>query len=178
MRDLNELFTRCCEELDVIGVPYAKGKIDGVYSNSRYTRRYGNCRRLPNGHFEISIASFLLSDKITSDKIVRNTIFHELTHTCPDCFNHGKKFHEWGALISDCYDVDISTYVSKEISNTVNEAGVIKKPKNKYEVVCCGCGAKSYFKRKTNTVKIINGEIKGKVTCRCCHSNDFIVNNL
>lgn len=148
MRDLQKLFRQCCEELDVIGVPYSHN-ITKVSANGRYTTRYGNCTKYcGDGHYEIQIAKFLLSDKLTDDRIVRATIFHELIHTCDGCMNHGERFHYWGNLVSDCYDVEITTTVSRERAEEVRKAGLTHERRNNWVFECVDCGQEWHYTRK------------------------------
>ena len=154
MRDLQELFERAKDYLDVIEVPYSKD-IEWIKANSRYTRRYGNCawhydNKKGRRVFQIQIASFLLSEEITDDKVVLSTIIHELIHTCEGCQNHGAKFHYWGDLVTDCYGIEITTYVSDERAAKVREAGVAPKRKSvsyNWAFNCENCGREWKYKK-------------------------------
>lgn len=159
MRDLQKLFTECINELEVIDIPFSEN-IVRVTANNRLSSTYGKCKRVRNNNgtfdYQIEIASFLLNDSLP-DKVIRSTIMHEIVHTCDGCFDHGKLFHKYGALISDCYDVEITTYVSNERMRIVEKAGVIhkrKQPKNdSWKFKCVGCGNVWQYSRKPKFVK-------------------------
>lgn len=178
MRNLQELFKRCCDELDIIGVPYSHN-IKNVKANNRYISSYGTTvYHSADNSYEIQIASFLLSDKITDDKIVRSTIFHELIHTCDGCMNHGKLFHKYGNLISDCYDVEITTYVSEASSNAVKQAGV--KPERRrlhndnWIFECIDCCQRWQYKKKPRFCKQYEPVGKIILNCNCPYCNGKI----
>ena len=171
MRDLQMLFKRCCEELDAIGVPYSHN-IKSIKANNRYVSTYGmTSHYTTDDSYEIQIASFLLSDKLTDDRIVRSTIFHELVHTCDGCMNHGKLFHKYGNLISDCYDVEITTYVSKARLDAVKQAGI--KPERKriasdnWIFECIDCCERWQYKKKPSFCRQYEPVSRTVLNCNC-----------
>lgn len=174
-RDLIKLFNECKEELDVLDIPYSD-KIVAVKENSRFTRCYGRCDRT-NGKYTIQIASFILDDSL-DDRCCKSVIMHELVHTIDGCFNHGAKFQSYMDLIADCYGLKMGTYVDREYSQKVADAGLApkrRKQRSYWVIGCNNCGAKWNSKRKNTSVRIINKEVKGYCTCPYCKSHDFYV---
>lgn len=173
MRDLQKLFMKCINELKVIDIPFSSNIIK-VAANSRLSSTYGRCKRTRNSNgtfdYQIEIASFLLNDNLP-DKVVRSTIMHEIVHTCNGCFDHGKLFHKYGEIISDCYDVEITTYVSKECMDIVKKAGLVhkrKQPKSdSWEFQCIDCNNIWRYSRKPKFCKAYEPTTMIIQGCRC-----------
>lgn len=95
MKDLNKLYKECLEELDSIGIEY--GKIDSITVNTRAKKRFGQCRieknakEWENRRYSINISAILLNDTV-SDESVKNTIIHEILHTCRNSFTHKEQW--------------------------------------------------------------------------------------
>ena len=106
MKDLQKLFEECKKELDYIGIEY--GYIESIIINNRAKKRWGQCKITyrsscwQNRVFSINISERLLRDDIT-DNACKNTIMHEILHTCENCFNHGSEWKRMAELINDCY---------------------------------------------------------------------------
>lgn len=118
MRDLIDFTIQCMNELDRIGIPY--GNVIDVTIKTRAKKRWGQCRKVPGG-FTININVVLLDEKNDVDGL-RNTIFHELLHTCPDCWNHGTQWKAYAAMIRRELGYNIQRTSSAE------EKGVVKEP--------------------------------------------------
>ena len=136
MRDLNAIAQECMKMLDDIGIEY--GKIMEFKVNTR-ARRWGQCKRV-SGVYSINISATLLDESNDIDGL-KNTIIHELLHTCNGCMNHGEKWKMMANKVNNTYGYNI-----KRCSD-VSEKGVKKdtRPKHKaitykYEVKCQKCG--------------------------------------
>lgn len=186
MRDLQKLFTECINELEVIDIPFSKNIVK-VTANNRLSSTYGKCKRFRNNDktfdYQIEIASFLLDERLP-DKVVRSTLMHEIVHTCNGCFDHGKLFHKYGEIISDCYDVEITTYVSNERMKIVEKAGVVHKRKqpnsDSWEFKCIGCERIWRYSRKPKFLKAyepINMIVQG-CCCPYCKNKIQMVKHL
>ena len=55
-------------------------------------RAWGQCKTLGGGFFVIHINECLLGGHF---KGLKNTLAHELLHTCPNCFNHGSLWKKY-----------------------------------------------------------------------------------
>jgi len=117
INELSILTKECEHNLRNIGIPV--GNVTGLTINSRTSKRLGRCSRRDN-NFTIEVSAKILHDK----NEVLNTIYHELIHTCPSCFNHGDKWQSYGQLaevklnlpkpITRCTSVDrTEEYVSQ-----------------------------------------------------------------
>lgn len=126
---LNKLYLECLEELKSIGINLGNnndfGKV-GIHISKRCNKRYGACKQEEpdkdtmyvekigrrkyikyakyNKH-TIEISSWVME---LDDKIIKNTIMHEIIHCMPYCNNHGKKFKEYARYINQELGYDIS----------------------------------------------------------------------
>lgn len=75
MKDLIILVDICKTDLDGLGIKY--GKVCNWTVNTRAKCRWGLCKKVGFGLFDISIAEALLADDIDEQK-ANNTIVHKL----------------------------------------------------------------------------------------------------
>ncbi len=169
MRDLQKIAVECMQELDRIGIPY--GNIERFIVNTRATKRWGQCKKLPSGNFEININQDLLDEKNSLEGL-KNTIMHELLHSCEGCMNHGKKWQDMANKVNKFYGCKI-----KRVSSA-SEKGVIKHTKKpivyKYNVFCNSCKRNYKYQRMCWSVECCT---TGDAKC-ICGSNSFTVKKL
>lgn len=135
MRDLMTYARECMEELDVINVPYVRPVCWKV--NTRAKKFYGQCTRsrYNDKTFTIDIAAKLLGDDV-DEMAVKNVIHHELVHTIPGCFNHGKEFVYWCNVINREYGYTVETKAHDYVQKYN-----VPATEYKYAVRCKKCGA-------------------------------------
>jgi len=135
MKNLMSLVSECKSDLDKIGVKY--GNVVKWSVNTRAKSRWGLCKTLSKGTFEISISAMLLSDDIDEQK-AKNTIVHELLHTVSGCRGHKEK---WKAL-AEYVNARMPQYTIKRVAS-MQENGVVpqrNEPRYKYILRCTKCG--------------------------------------
>ena len=76
MKDLLKLAAECMAQLNALGIDC--GKVTFTV-NTRAKKRWGQCRVVGAGSYEISISERLLHDDV-DDMAAKNTIMHELAH--------------------------------------------------------------------------------------------------
>lgn len=144
VKDLYKLYRECSEELRRINMDFSD-KIVRVSVNGRLRTTLGVCNRdRRTGKFTIDINPALLADNV-SDLEVKDTIIHEILHTCPNCFDHG---YEWKRR-ADRVNRMLGYHVSRTASRADMEAaGVkIKREEFKYALECVECGTQYKYKR-------------------------------
>lgn len=139
MKDLMKYVSEVCRDLDSIGIPYRCVQRWSV--NTRAKKRWGDCRALGGGKFEISISARLLADE-AGDQALRDTIAHELLHTADGCFGHRGL---WKALAAEVnrrlpgYSVSRVTSAKDKGFEAKEESP--KSPVNyRYALECVKCG--------------------------------------
>lgn len=134
MRDLMKYARICLEEVEAVGIPH--GDISEFVVNTRVKSRFGQCRKLPNGKYSINISKALLDESV-NDKWLKDTIIHEILHSCKDCMNHGKKWKYYASIMNRKYGYSISRCASSA------EMGIAEKTSPtfyKYRLICTKCG--------------------------------------
>lgn len=141
MNDFDRLLEIVSSEAQTAGVPISE-KIDPhIRVNTRAKRRFGQCKKTGRG-FVIELSSVLLDAPESS---ARQTIAHELIHTCRGCFNHGDGFNRYAALMNHRFGYNISR------TNSPEEMGVERADEDaKYILRCKGCGNMIYRMKKTS----------------------------
>lgn len=113
MRDLYKVATECMYELDLLGIPYAEIPKERWTVNTRAKSRLGQARKR-NGEYSINISADILHDKYPLE-FLKNTVIHELLHTCKGCMNHGEKWKAYAEKVNAKYGYNIERCVSMGI---------------------------------------------------------------
>lgn len=135
MKNLEQLAALCEADLRSLGI--RTGAVVCWRINTRAKSCWGQCRELAPGRFELSIAARLLQDEV-SDQAAKNTIVHELLHTCPGCHGHRGRWAELAAEVNR----RLPQYTIKRTA-TLEEKGlapVIRTRTDRYMLRCTRCG--------------------------------------
>lgn len=162
---LYNLYNECILELKSIGIDITNENID-IKIALRNTKRYGCCKcenpikssltkekrgrkiiekyqKFENYHIEISKWVMLLDEKI-----IKNTIMHEIIHCLPSCNNHGKQFKDYANYINKNLGYNISRVGNKmEDYKTSNIQPEKLITQYNYRIICKKCGITSYRQR-------------------------------
>lgn len=160
MRDLQVIARECMAELNSIGIKY--GKITEFTINTRAKKRWGQCKRIPEG-YSININVALLDER-NDIKGLKNTIIHEILHTCEGCFNHGADWKMLADKVKNKLGYDIKRTDCADDKGILEETiGIIAN----HKVVCTKCN--NVFTR-TRASKLIThteyyrcGKCRGKL---------------
>lgn len=109
VRDLKKEAEICLKELDKLNIPY--GKIEGFTVNTRAKKRWGQCTKTSEGVFTIDISVRLL-DENTPLISLKETLYHEILHTCNGCMNHAKQWKSYAKIVNDAYGCNIKRTTS------------------------------------------------------------------
>ena len=112
------------------GIPVSRQILPTVLINTRARTRFGCCRRLPEG-FRIELSAFLLDG---DESVIRQTLAHEVLHTCPGCSNHGPVWQRWADLMNRTCGYRIRRTDSPEALGLADTRPV------RWLVVCSSCG--------------------------------------
>lgn len=149
MRNLNAVYHECISELDAIGIEY--GNIISVTVNTRAKKRWGQCKRTPNG-FIISVNAALLDERNDISGL-KNTIIHEVLHTCEGCMNHGSEWKYYARKVNHAYNYDIKRTSSADEKGVQEETREIAPRQINYIIKCADCGHEFKRTRMTAVVK-------------------------
>ena len=132
MRDLNIYARICMFELDCLKIKYAKNLTLKV--NTRAKTRLGVCKK-SGDCYEIEIAAILLDER-TPEEYLKNTLMHELLHTCYGCMKHTGRWKKLAEQVNAAYGYDVKRTDSPD--EEILPEALAGKPK--YKVVCPVCG--------------------------------------
>ena len=156
-KDLWKIAVECIEELEAINIQV--GKILSFEINYTANRRWGQCCRKPNGWHTINISYKLLANDVDI-KALKDTLFHELLHTCDGCMNHGTRWKNYADRVNKAYGYNIKRCTSAEEKNIEDDREKLAK----YKFVCEDCGQVIYRQKASNFTKNYN-----LYTCGRCH---------
>lgn len=152
MNDFNALLRTVISEAKAVGVPVSDNIDNRVRVNDRAITRFGKCT-YTGGRYIIELSEILLD---ASEMSCRQTIAHELIHTCPDCMNHGLKFRKYADIMNRKYGYNISR------TNSEEELGIERDISYQYIIVCQKCGMKIGRTKRTSLV-----EHPERYKCKC-----------
>ena len=138
MKNLTALFNACVAELDAIDMDYSRN-IKSVTVNSRLKRAFGQCcRDVDSDTYTIEVSSRILADHI-SENFVKDTIIHELLHTCPGCMNHGPEWQRRASVVRRTYGYNLHARSSKEECENAGLSTRNYKTDARYRIFCEAC---------------------------------------
>lgn len=154
------------QNLEEIGIPVSR-EICPEIRLSKATSWYGQCQqnRVYQGKrykFVISLSVYHLQ---SSEQAIRNTLIHELLHTCPGCLNHGPKWKTYASIVQKRYGYRIiRAGGDKDKDSLMEQARQQKRAayETKYLLVCTKCSQQFVRFRKSNLV--LHPE---KYRCKC-----------
>lgn len=144
MKDLRKLYNDCVMELKRINMDISS-RVMEVKVNGRLRTVLGRCiynRR--TGSYTIEINPCLLTDEAET-QAAKETIIHELIHTCPGCMNHGYEWKRRGDRASRMLGYDVCRL--RDVRDLEAWNVEVKRESWKYALVCEGCGNQYKFKR-------------------------------
>ncbi len=141
------IFSDLIEQFLQAGIPLPRRQIDRTLYLTRASTRLGSCKK-ENGIYRISLSVYILKD----EKTVRNTLAHELVHTCRGCMNHGANFRRIGHQVENMLGISVNRTASREESE---QSGIrdAYRQKVRYEIRCIKCGNSYYRQKKSALVK-------------------------
>ena len=135
--NVTELVAKAAKMLRDINIPITKSlnpKVEIVKASSFW----GMCHMDGRGYeFRIRLAQMLLAQP--EDKIME-TILHELIHTCPGCFNHGRQWKEYVRKCNSVYHTDIKVNPYKFAPKRAAEVKLQDSAAVAHRVRCTCCG--------------------------------------
>lgn len=116
MRKINAVTAEYMEMLDNIGINH--GITKEFVPSTRATRRWRQCRKLPDSRYSININADLLDERNDVNNL-KNTLIHELLHSVDGCMNHGENCKRAANKVYLAYGIDITRSSSAEDKQAV-----------------------------------------------------------
>ncbi len=146
MNDFDLLLSDVIRQAKEIGIPVGANIRPHVIVNTRAKKRYGCCIKRGFG-FTIELSSMLAD---VDERLCRQTIAHEVLHTCFGCYNHQSRWKSYAARMRAAYGYDIKR------TETPFNLGIDEKTAKKavrYIITCGKCGAVIERTRASRLVK-------------------------
>jgi len=166
---LNILYNECIKELKSINIDILNNEIGEIKItiSKRSNKRYGCCKQeLPNKdtkYYEIigrrryiryakykkhtiEISKWVME---LDERIIKNTIIHEIIHCMPYCNNHGKQFKEYAKYINNKLGYNISRIGNKQEDFEKSNVKYNEKVKYNYKIVCEKC-MQNFYRQRLN----------------------------
>lgn len=151
-RDLDALLAEIMAQLRGLKIPLSDRIAPHVEVNDRAVARFGCCK-YRDGQYTIEVARRVARGP---EQSLRETLAHELLHTCYGCRNHGKRWKLYAQRAGEAYGYRIARSATEE------ELGVGEARACRYLLRCTACGAQ--FKRFRTSPLVEHPE---RYRCRC-----------
>lgn len=141
MKDLQKYAKECINDMKALGIEVPK--IQSFTVNTRAKSRFGQCQRL-SGLFYININSDLLTDECPVEAL-KETLYHEIIHTLPKCFNHGAEFKRYAKMVNNAYGVNVSRCSTNEekygveYAKKIEARAIANRIEKRYQLYCPNC---------------------------------------
>lgn len=154
MSKYNDLLKEVISEATALNIPISNNINPTITINTRAKGRFGQCKKR-SGNYLIEISEHLTQ---AENKYIKQTLAHEVLHTCPNCMNHGRAWKAYAGRMNYHYGYEISR------TNSCANMGITNPriENAKYIITCKTCGKKSYKQRAANVVKHIDN-----YRCKC-----------
>ena len=142
---VDNLMQEVIAQAKALNMPVSEQINPHVRSNRRATGRCGACfANKRSGTFVIEISDVLLT---ASELACRQTLAHEVLHTCYGCQNHKKRWHHYAEMMTAAYGYCISR------TDSAGRLGVESKSVVRYLVECTQCGAEISRARRSRLIE-------------------------
>ena len=142
MNDINTLLKEVITEARALKIPVSRLISPEVVINTRAKMRLGCCRKKGLG-WVIEISDKLLT---ADPKIIKDTLAHEILHTCRGCQNHQQKWKDYAAMMNNAYGYEIKR------TGKIEELGTTHEKIARYALKCEKCGAVLTRTRRSNVI--------------------------
>lgn len=159
VKDFSKLQEICLEEVRAVGIE--PGKIVEWKLNNRAESRWGMCTwDKKKNEYKIQISLRLLIDDRISEKACKETIIHEILHTCDGTKGHTGLWKQYAQLMNATYGYNIKRVTTGEEKGVENYKRKILPYRYKFHCKRCGsvirmkrvCKFTKYYKNYTCTL--------------------------
>ena len=133
-------------ELDALKIYYSKDITFKI--NTRAVSRLGLCKKIGKSYI-IEISAALLDERADIKNGLKNTILHELLHTCRGCMKHTGKWKELADRVNAAYGYKIRRAASPAERMIPQEL----VPPAKYLIKCTKCGVEIARRKRSSLVE-------------------------
>ena len=152
MNDFDTLLAQVIAQARAVQIPVSDRIAPHVAVNRRAVSRFGCCRKSRAGYCIELVEGLLWAEEAAC----RQTLAHEVLHTCPGCRDHGPLWRSYAQRMNEAWGYRIARTGSRE------ELGVEPPRAAPHLVVCRRCGRR--FERFRASALVQQPE---RYRCRC-----------
>ncbi len=152
MNDFDRLLQAVLAQARALGIPVSSQIDPHVAVNRRAVTRFGCCI-CKDGRFTIELTARLLD---APEQACRQTLAHEILHTCPGCRNHGPRWKHYAQRMNAAYGYQIQR------TDNYDALGIQDHRPVRYYVVCQRCGRRIPRMKRSPLV-----DHPGRYRCAC-----------
>ena len=151
MRDLQKLYKECVQECKDANIPIQSNRVFKIkYTDYKPEKHWGFCvRNKEKMTFSIFINSLLSGEECPIEEL-KHTVIHELLHTCPRCWGHGKTWMKYVRILNKKYGYELTT-------TRDNDAVFHKEKPILHRYICETCG--SFLELRTEDETCFNPHV-------------------
>lgn len=151
---LNGCLKDVIQEAVAAGIPIQAIEPE-VVINTRAKSFWGRCtavisRSAASTVYRIEVTTRLIG---TDESSIKNTLMHEVIHTCKGCMNHSALWKRYASIVNEKYGYNVKRVTSSEekgLEGSESSAGRIMPIK--YIAACTSCGRSQGYKRAGKVV--------------------------
>lgn len=147
-KDLNELLVKAIKQVEEQGIPVNSEVIEDNIAITRATKTFGRCQEVGGGVYSIGISKYY---KDNQEEEIMETLVHEVLHTVPGCFNHGKAWKKYAGIMNEAKGYNIGRTSNRQMDNLMKEE--VFNSVFKYSIDCEKCGSSTLRQRRSKIVK-------------------------
>lgn len=106
---IERVFRKCVFDCNSWGIPIST-KIKPTIKRVSRKDCYAVTTMLDSDWYQICVSDLIWEEYSVPTEALRNIIFHELCHTIPQCFNHGKQWKFWVKKLNAEHHCRINPY--------------------------------------------------------------------
>lgn len=159
MKRVDELLDVVMSEARAVGIPISQNIKKEVTINKRAKKRFGCCKITKQGfkqYFEIELAEKVAN---STEEAIKQTLAHEVIHTCKGCANHGKLWTAYAEIMNNAYGYNVKR------TDTAEALGIEETKEQlaeNYLLICQNCGLRIARTRMSKVVKYPH-----RYRCKC-----------
>ncbi len=143
MERFNKLLQEAIEEAKQIKIPISNNINKNVKVNDRAKGRFGRCEK-HGSEYIIELSLFMNQ---AQDDAIKQTIAHEILHTCDNCMNHQKLWKMYASMMNREYGYDITR------THSCDSLGISMQKSIKYTIECQNCGIQWHRQKMSKLIK-------------------------
>lgn len=162
MKNLDKLFQESLADIKTIGIPV--GNIVKINVSNMKKNTWAYCYKIPtmdgnNPNYGIDVSPRLVMDDV-SDQSLKDTIAHEILHTCKGCWKHQGQWKRYANIVNNFYKGKYHI----QTRESPFDKGISLDESYRYVIRCNKCSKEVGIHKKCKTLMTVK-ENRGGCIC-------------